>query len=97
MWGIKSNGMLLAASNDAHGVAEPLAPPAGAAPGSRVWFGDARQQAPPMEWVGGDCRTLHMHPRHTRPPSSHAVRHTHTVTPSHAPTVLAFSNPARNS
>jgi tRNA-binding EMAP/Myf-like protein len=49
MRGIKSNGMLLAASNDAHDVVEPLAPPPGSAPGSRVWFGDARQQAPPME------------------------------------------------
>lgn len=44
MRGIKSFGMLLAASNDAHDVVEPLAPPAGAAPGTRVWFGQHQEQ-----------------------------------------------------
>jgi tRNA-binding EMAP/Myf-like protein len=50
MRGIKSFGMLLAASNDAHDVVEPLAPPAGAAPGTRVWFG---QQQAQVSWLGG--------------------------------------------
>ena len=36
MRGIKSNGMLLCASNDAHDVVEPLAPPEGATPGQRI-------------------------------------------------------------
>lgn len=44
MRGIKSFGMLLAASNDAHDVVEPLAPPSGAAPGTRVWFGQHQEQ-----------------------------------------------------
>lgn len=44
MRGIKSNGMLLAASNDAHDVVEPLCPPEGAAPGTRVWFGQHQEQ-----------------------------------------------------
>jgi aminoacyl tRNA synthase complex-interacting multifunctional protein 1 len=49
MRGIKSHGMLLAASNEEHTEVEPLTPPAGAAPGERVWFGDAREQPPPAE------------------------------------------------
>jgi tRNA-binding EMAP/Myf-like protein len=44
MRGIKSFGMLLAASNDAHDVVEPLSPPAGAAPGTRIWFGQHQEQ-----------------------------------------------------
>jgi aminoacyl tRNA synthase complex-interacting multifunctional protein 1 len=40
MRGIKSNGMLLCASNEDHTVVEPLAPPAGAALGERVYFGE---------------------------------------------------------
>ncbi|GBF97673.1 aminoacyl tRNA synthase complex-interacting multifunctional [Raphidocelis subcapitata] len=49
MRGIKSHGMLLAASNEEHTEVEPLAPPAGAAPGERVWFGEEREQPAPAE------------------------------------------------
>ncbi len=44
MRGIKSHGMLLAASDEPHLVVEPLVPPADAKPGERVWFGDNREQ-----------------------------------------------------
>lgn len=44
MRGIKSAGMLLAASDAGHEVVEPLSPPPGAAPGSRVWWGEHEQQ-----------------------------------------------------
>lgn len=44
MRGIKSHGMLLAASNEEHTEVEPLAPPEGAAVGERVWFGEANAQ-----------------------------------------------------
>lgn len=44
MRGIKSHGMLLCASNDAHDAVEPLDPPAEAAVGERVWFGNERLQ-----------------------------------------------------
>lgn len=45
MRGIKSHGMLLAASNEPEKtIVEPLAPPAGAALGERVWFGDVKEQ-----------------------------------------------------
>ncbi|XP_078433568.1 nucleic acid-binding, OB-fold-like protein [Wolffia australiana] len=40
MRGIKSNGMLLAASDRAHSVVELLVPPPGSVPGERAWFGD---------------------------------------------------------
>ena len=40
MRGIKSNGMLLCASNEEHTVVEPLSPPEGAAIGERVFFGE---------------------------------------------------------
>ncbi|KAL2653679.1 hypothetical protein R1flu_021807 [Riccia fluitans] len=49
MRGIKSNGMLLAASNAEHTIVQLLSPPDGAAPGERVWFGteaDQSEQAP---------------------------------------------------
>ncbi|KAF6260145.1 hypothetical protein COO60DRAFT_1269643 [Scenedesmus sp. NREL 46B-D3] len=49
MRGIKSSGMLLAASNAEHTEVEPLLPAQGAAPGSRVWFGQHTEQAKPME------------------------------------------------
>eukprot|EP00475_Leptophrys_vorax_P041559 TRINITY_DN78339_c0_g1_i1.p2 TRINITY_DN78339_c0_g1~~TRINITY_DN78339_c0_g1_i1.p2 ORF type:complete len:262 (+),score=12.64 TRINITY_DN78339_c0_g1_i1:79-864(+) len=39
MRGVKSNGMLLAASDASHETVELLQPPAEAAPGERVWFG----------------------------------------------------------
>lgn len=39
MRGVKSNGMLLAASDAAHETVELLVPPEGAQPGERVWFG----------------------------------------------------------
>lgn len=44
MRGIKSFGMLLAASDEAHEHVEPLAPTAAAAPGARVWFGQQQEQ-----------------------------------------------------
>jgi aminoacyl tRNA synthase complex-interacting multifunctional protein 1 len=44
MRGIKSCGMLLAASNAEHTQVEPLVPAQGAAPGSRVWFGQQSEQ-----------------------------------------------------
>eukprot|EP00850_Spirogloea_muscicola_P023559 SM000367S13681 [mRNA] locus=s367:77470:79350:- [translate_table: standard] len=40
MRGVKSNGMLLCASDAAHEVVELLVPPPGATPGERVWFGN---------------------------------------------------------
>lgn len=40
MRGIKSNGMLLCASNEEHTEVEPLMPPEGAAIGERVYFGE---------------------------------------------------------
>lgn len=43
MRGIKSEGMLLCASNDGKAVVEPLCPPEGALPGERVWFGDDKE------------------------------------------------------
>lgn len=39
MRGVKSSGMLMAASDEAHEKVELLVPPEGAAPGERVWFG----------------------------------------------------------
>eukprot|EP00879_Flechtneria_rotunda_P029046 GHRR01031305.1.p1 GENE.GHRR01031305.1~~GHRR01031305.1.p1 ORF type:complete len:238 (+),score=94.32 GHRR01031305.1:582-1295(+) len=49
MRGIKSFGMLLAASDEAHEIVEPLAPAAGTTSGSRVWFGQHSEQTKPME------------------------------------------------
>eukprot|EP00877_Chromochloris_zofingiensis_P001845 jgi/Chrzof1/11661/Cz06g04060.t1 len=50
MRGIKSNGMLLCASNDAHDAVEPLLPPTEAPVGERVWFGhDNKLQPAPAE------------------------------------------------
>ena len=46
MRGIKSNGMLLCASNDEHTVVDPLSPPEGAAIGERVFFGDDGAEQP---------------------------------------------------
>lgn len=39
MRGVKSNGMLLAASDASHTSVELLVPPEGATPGERLWFG----------------------------------------------------------
>ena len=44
MRGIKSFGMVLAASDAAHEVVEPIMPPAGATIGERIWFGDNKEQ-----------------------------------------------------
>ena len=49
MRGIKSHGMLMCASNEAHDVVEPLQPPAGAATGERVYFGDDGADQPEAE------------------------------------------------
>lgn len=46
MRGVTSNGMLLCASGKENGVVEPLDPPAGAAIGERVYFGDDVEQGP---------------------------------------------------
>ena len=46
MRGIKSNGMLLCASNDAHDVVEPLVPPEGAEPGARIVVGEGEADEP---------------------------------------------------
>lgn len=49
MRGVKSNGMVLCASNAEHTEVEPLAPPEGAAVGERVWFGEAAEQGEPAK------------------------------------------------
>ncbi len=49
MRGVKSHGMLLCASNDAHDVVEPLVPPEGAAIGERVYFGEVTEQPEPAK------------------------------------------------
>ena len=49
MRGIKSHGMLMCASNEAHDVVEPLRPPAGAATGERVFFGEDGADQPEAE------------------------------------------------
>lgn len=46
MRGIKSNGMLLCASNEEHTIVEPLFPPEGAAVGERVFFGEDGAEQP---------------------------------------------------
>lgn len=58
MRGIKSHGMLLCASNDAHDAVEPLDPPADAPVGERVWFGNEQLQVRGMGWgcFGGGKR-----------------------------------------
>lgn len=45
MRGVKSNGMLMAASDAAHENVELLSPPEGAVPGERAWFGTEEDQA----------------------------------------------------
>jgi tRNA-binding EMAP/Myf-like protein len=47
--GVKSHGMLLAASNEAHTLVEPLRPPQGAKPGERIWFGAIGDAAAPAD------------------------------------------------
>ncbi|KAJ6832096.1 putative aminoacyl tRNA synthase complex-interacting multifunctional protein 1 [Iris pallida] len=44
MRGIKSNGMLMAASDASHEVVELLLPPEGSAPGERIWFGEEEEK-----------------------------------------------------
>lgn len=39
MRGVKSNGMLMAASDASHQNVELLEPPEGSIPGERIWFG----------------------------------------------------------
>lgn len=45
MRGVKSNGMLLCASDAPHEKVELLSPPEGATPGERIWFGSEDDQA----------------------------------------------------
>jgi methionine--tRNA ligase beta chain len=45
MRGVKSNGMLLCASDAAHENVELLSPPEGALPGERIWFGSEEDKA----------------------------------------------------
>ncbi|KAL5578627.1 hypothetical protein UlMin_011069 [Ulmus minor] len=50
MRGVKSSGMLMAASNASHDNVELLSPPEGSIPGERIWFGhehDNQNQPPP--------------------------------------------------
>ena len=50
MRGVKSNGMVLCASDASHENVEPLRPAEGSATGQRVWFGPEGQgQAAPLE------------------------------------------------
>ncbi|KAL2487700.1 Nucleic acid-binding [Forsythia ovata] len=44
MRGVKSNGMLMAASDESHESVELLVPPEGAIPGERVWFGSPEEK-----------------------------------------------------
>lgn len=44
MRGIKSNGMLMAASDEAHESVELLVPPEGSVPGERIWFGSENEK-----------------------------------------------------
>ncbi|TXG63161.1 hypothetical protein EZV62_010155 [Acer yangbiense] len=46
MRGVKSNGMLLAASDASHQNVELLQPPEASLPGHRIWFGDQNQPPP---------------------------------------------------
>ncbi|KAK2649882.1 hypothetical protein Ddye_017371 [Dipteronia dyeriana] len=46
MRGVKSNGMLLAASDASHQSVELLQPPETSLPGHRIWFGDQNQPPP---------------------------------------------------
>ena len=45
MRGVKSNGMLLCASDAAHENVELLRPSEGAVPGERIWFGSEEDKA----------------------------------------------------
>ncbi|XP_051122024.1 uncharacterized protein LOC127245282 isoform X2 [Andrographis paniculata] len=49
MRGVKSFGMLMAASDATHENVELLVPPAGAVPGERVWFGSADEKDYPPQ------------------------------------------------
>lgn len=44
MRGVKSNGMLMAASDASHENVELLEPPEGSVPGERIWFGSADEK-----------------------------------------------------
>lgn len=48
MRGVKSSGMLMAASDASHENVELLVPPEGSVPGERIWFGsdDDRENIP---------------------------------------------------
>ena len=59
MRGVKSNGMLLAASDAKHENVELLTPPAGSVPGERVWFGSVDDQASQGEAVTPNQVLIH--------------------------------------
>lgn len=44
MRGVKSSGMLMAASDASHENVELLVPPEGSTPGERIWFGSAEEK-----------------------------------------------------
>ncbi|GAA0140955.1 translational protein [Lithospermum erythrorhizon] len=44
MRGVKSNGMLMAASDDSHENVELLVPPEGSVPGEKIWFGSVDEK-----------------------------------------------------
>jgi hypothetical protein len=68
--------MLLAASDEPHENVEPLAPPTGALPGERIWFGDAHEQVRGTLSSMGGCRTMANLSAGLRCPCSRAGWHT---------------------
>lgn len=54
MRGIKSNGMLMCASDAAHETVELLTPPEGSVPGERVWFGSEDEKSVQSEPATGN-------------------------------------------
>ncbi|VAH31330.1 unnamed protein product [Triticum turgidum subsp. durum] len=62
MRGIKSNGMLMCASDASHENVELLAPPEGSVPGERVWFGSEDEKSIQSEPATGNQMLLTMAP-----------------------------------
>jgi tRNA-binding EMAP/Myf-like protein len=64
MRGIKSNGMLMCASDASHETVELLTPPEGSVPGERVWFGsedDKSLQSEPATGNQVSLRQMYLH------------------------------------